>query len=167
MVPRLTPQIRPALRADLSAIREIYNQGIEDRIATLDADPKTDVDIERWFADHGGRYAVLVAQVDGSIVGWASLNRYSRRAAYDAVADLSIYVIREWRGKGIGTALMSGVEAWARDNAFHKIVLFALHSNALGLNLYRRSGFTDVGVFREHGKIGGRFVDVVAMEKVF
>jgi len=167
MVPGLTPLVRTALRADLPSIRAIYNEGIEDRIATLDADPKTDADLERWFADHGGRYAVLVAEIAGSIVGWASLNRYSPRTAYDGVADLSIYVVRQWRGKGVGKALMTGIEVEARRNAFHKIVLFMLDFNELGRGLYRRSGFQDVGVFRQQGKVEGRFVDVLAMEKVF
>ena len=110
---------------------------------------------------------MLVGEIEESIAGWASLNRYSPRRAYDEVADLSIYVDRAWRGKGVGRALMRGIEAAARNGAFHKIVLFTFASNAAGRNLYRGSGLVDVGVFREQGKVDGRFVDVLAMEKVF
>jgi len=53
--------VRDALESDLAAIREIYNQGIEDRIAMLDEDPKSEADIREWFGQHGDRYAVLVA----------------------------------------------------------------------------------------------------------
>ena len=167
VVSRLTPSIRRASCADLGAIRVIYNQGIEDRVATLDVEPKTDADIERWFADHDGRYAVLVAASAGEVIGWASLNRHSRRAAHAGVADLSIYVARAARGRGVGGALMDALVEAAREGGFHKIVLFALASNEQGRRLYRRSGFADVGVFREHGTIDGRMVDVLAMEKVF
>jgi L-amino acid N-acyltransferase YncA len=164
MVPGL---IRSATPDDLSAIRAIYNQGIEDRIATLDQDPKSEADIENWYAAHGNRYAVLVAIDDGAVCGWAALNRYSPRSAYDGVADLSIYVRRELRGRGIGGALLGELESAARANGFHKLVLFTFDFNALGRRLYRRSGFRDVGTFRRQGRLDGRFVDVVAMEKVF
>ena len=161
-------EIRPANAADLPSIREIYNQGIEDRIATLDLEEKSQEDIERWFAAHGARYAVLVAEESGQIIGWASLNRFSPRRAYDGVADVSVYVRRECRGLGTGGALMRALEAVARANGFHKMVLFTFDFNAPGQSLYRRSGFARVGVFRSQGRLDdGRFVDVVAMEKVF
>jgi L-amino acid N-acyltransferase YncA len=160
------PAIRPAREADLGAIRAIYNEGIEDRVATLDEDPKTDGDIREWFAAHSDRYAVLVAERDGEIVGWASLNPYSHRCAYRAVADLSVYVARNARGTGVGSALLSALEPVARANEFHKIVLFALAFNDAGLRLYRSLGYRYVGVFEEQGLLDGRAVDVVAMERI-
>lgn len=159
--------IRVAMHADLPAIRVIYNQGIEDRIATLDLEPKSEADIERWFNDHSGRYATRVAVEEGSVAGWASLNRYSPRAAYDAVAELSIYVRRDARGRGVGRALLENLGSTARANGFRKIVLFALAFNAAGQSLYRSSGFREVGTFLQQGRINGRLVDVMAMEKVF
>src|SRR5665213_2054053 len=97
MTERFDPAIRRATENDLSAIRRIYNEGIVDRVATLDVDEKTDADISTWWNDHGERYVVLVGERSGEIVGWASLNRYSHRCAYDGVADLSIYVARTAR----------------------------------------------------------------------
>jgi len=162
----LLAQVRPADPADLGAIRRIYNQGIEDRVATLDESAKDEAQIADWYAAHAGRYGVVVAEREGAIVGWASLNPYSHRCAYDGVADLSIYVERASRGSGVGTMLLREIQHLAKTNAFHKIVLFALERNAPGLRLYYRQGFTHVGVFREQGKLDGRFVDVVAMEKI-
>ena len=98
--------IRKAISADLPFILTIYNQGIEDRIATLEQDLKEMSDIEIWFQEHQGRYSVLVAESKGEIVGWASLNPYSHRCAYQGVADLSVYVDRACRGKGIGGLLL-------------------------------------------------------------
>jgi len=93
--------VRDAAAADLEAIRRIYNEGIEDRIATLDADPKDADDIAAWWAQHGERYRVLVAEAaGGTVLGWASLNPYSHRCAYNGVADLSVYVARAARGCG-------------------------------------------------------------------
>ncbi|HEY8315043.1 MAG TPA: arsinothricin resistance N-acetyltransferase ArsN1 family A [Candidatus Baltobacteraceae bacterium] len=159
-------RVRDATVADLPAIGSIYNQGIADRQATLDVGPKDENDMRAWLADHGGRYAVLVAERNGEVVGWASLNSYSHRCAYDGVADLSIYVAREHRSTGIGTRLLPLLERRAIEQAFHKIVLFALASNDAGARLYSILGYRHVGVFREQGRIDEEFVDVIAMEKI-
>ena len=158
--------IESASASDLDAIREIYNEGIEDRIATLETSLKSAEDISAWFGEHDGRYDVLVARMQGDIAGWASLNRFSHRCAHSAIADLSVYVARLQRGRGIGYALLTNLESRARESGFHKIVLHALNANEHGKRLYRKCGFVEVGVFKEHGTLDGRFVDVVAMEKL-
>ncbi len=159
-------RVRSASAGDLDAIRRIYNDGIEDRIATLDEDPKTADDMAAWWSAHQGRYAVLVAaNPGGEIVGWASLNPYSNRCAYDGVADLSVYVARDARGTGVGSLLLRAPEKTAKAQDFHKIVLFTFTFNASGQGLYRKLGYREVGTFHEMGKLDGRFVDVMAMEK--
>jgi L-amino acid N-acyltransferase YncA len=122
--------------------------------------------IRSWFEEHQGRYSVLVAEIDSQIVGWASLNRYSHRCAYNGVADLSVYVDRSFRGKGIGTVLLKELEKEAKTNGFHKMVLFTFLFNKLGQRLYRKMGFREVGVLEKQGRLDGRFVDVMAMEKL-
>ncbi len=164
MIESLT--VRRALPADLEAIRRIYNEGIEDRIATLDVEPKSSDDIVTWWREHDGKYAVLVATASETIVGWAALNRFSQRCAHSGVADLSVYVARGQRGCGIGAKLLRRLEDEARAGGFRKIVLHALDSNEHGKRLYVKCGFREVGVFEDHGVIDGGFADVVAMEKL-
>ena len=103
MLQRITT--RPAEGGDLEAIRWIYNQGIEDRIATLDTEPKSREDIAAWWNEHDERYAVLVATEEDIVIGWASLNRFSHRCAHSSIADLSIYVERTRRGHGTGSLI--------------------------------------------------------------
>ncbi|MBC5804869.1 MAG: GNAT family N-acetyltransferase [Candidatus Eremiobacter antarcticus] len=158
--------VRSAGADDLEAIRAIYNEGIEDGIATLDYDVKTHAQMRDWFEQRSTRYPVIVACRDGQVVGWASLNPYSHRCAYNGVADLSIYVRRDARGQGVGTELMAEIEELARAKDFHKIVLHALTDNPAGRRLYEKRDFRDVGVFKEQGRLDGRFVDVIAMEKI-
>jgi phosphinothricin acetyltransferase len=158
--------IRLITPADLGAVTSIYNQGIEDRIATLETDAKSEEEVTSWLTDRPARYAVLVAESEGHIFGWAALNPYSHRCAYAGVADLSIYIERSARGKGIGHALLAALEERACALAFHKIVLFTFPFNAAGQALYRRRGFREVGIFREQGSLGGRPIDVMAMEKI-
>lgn len=159
-------KIRPAEARDLPGILEIYNMGIEDRIATLEVDIKDLAYMKAWLDDHADRYAVLVAEMEDQIVGWASLNRYSHRCAYNGVADLSIYISRDNRGKGIGRALLQELDAVARNNQFYKIVLFTFPQNEPGQRLYRKAGYRQVGVFEKQGILEGQFIDVMAMEKL-
>lgn len=164
---KLQLAIRSAGDEDIPAITNIYNQGIADRIATLEVDAKTEEDVKRWLLDERPtRYEVIVAESDGTIAGWAALRPYSHRCAYAGVADLSIYVERDARGKGVGEALLVALEERARHNDFHKIVLFTFPFNGAGQRLYQKRGFRDVGTFREQGTLDGRLVDVLIMEKI-
>jgi L-amino acid N-acyltransferase YncA len=157
--------IRKAEESDLPNILYIYNQGIEDRIATLETIPKNEAYIRNWFAHHQDRYAVLVAKSHGKIAGWASINPYSSRSAYDGVGDLSIYIDRDHRGKGIGGKILAELERLGRENQFYKFVLFTFPFNQLGQGLYRKAGYREVGIFQNQGVLDGQFVDVMAMEK--
>jgi phosphinothricin acetyltransferase len=159
-------RLRDATTADIPRICAIHNQGIEDRVATLDVDPHTLAEQQEWFSHHGPRHPVIVAESIEDIVGWASLNQFSARPAYRLVADLSVYVERQWRGKGVGTQLLGEVEARARLLGYHKIVLAAFPFNHAGMRLYERCGFRTVGIYREQGIIDGRWVDTIIMEKL-
>jgi L-amino acid N-acyltransferase YncA/protein-tyrosine-phosphatase len=163
----VSPHVRIGIEPDLDAIRRIFNEGIEDRVATLDDTPKSAAEMETWWDEHDERYSIFVAQDDSAnVVGWASLNPYLHRCTYQGVADLSVYVSRDHRGTGVGSALLAALEKHAKERDFRKIVLFALASNANGQGLYRKLGYREVGVFREQGLLEGRLVDVMAMEKI-
>jgi L-amino acid N-acyltransferase YncA len=159
-------RVRDATQADVPRICVIHNQGIEDRVATLDVEPHTVDEQLEWFQRHGSRHPVVVAEAAGEIIGWASLNPFSARPAYRLVADLSVYIDRGWRGKGIGTRLLREVEARARALGYHKIVLSAFPFNQAGMRLYEKFGFRTVGIYQEQGLIDGRWVDTIIMEKL-
>lgn len=158
--------IRPARFADVPGIREIRNQGIVDRVATLDAEPHTAQETLAWFAKHGPRHPVLVAEFDGSLVGWVSLNPFNPRKAYQYVADLSVYVERQRRGKGVGAKLLQTISRLGQELEYHKIVLSAFPFNTAGIRLYERHGFTTVGIYKEMGQLDGHWVDTIIMEKL-
>ena len=198
--------VRLAVPADAAAICTIYNQGIEDRIATLETELRTADERRRWLLSRSPRHPVIVAEADAGpsapgpersepaaraggspavsersepaaragaspgaralVVGWASLNSFNPRHAYDGVADLSVYVERGWRGRGVGRCLLERLVEIGREVGYHKLVLAAFPFNAAGLTLYERLGFSRVGVYREQGRLDGRWVDVLVMERL-
>src|SRR5713226_4734242 len=103
--------IRPAVPADADAICTIYNQGIEDRQATLETTLRTPDERVAWLTGRSPRHPVLVAR-HGAVVGWASLNPFNPRPCYEHVADLSIYVASGARGTGVGSLLLDTL-IWA------------------------------------------------------
>jgi phosphinothricin acetyltransferase len=158
--------VRDAVVGDAASIAEIYNQGIEDRLATLETERRSADERQAWLAERSARNPVLVALDAGRVVGWASLNRFNARAAYDHVADFSVYVDRDWRGHGVGRLLLAKLEERARQIGYHKLVLAAFPTNTAGRRLYERRGFREVGIYYEQGLLDGRWVDVLLMEKV-
>jgi L-amino acid N-acyltransferase YncA len=165
--------IRAATEADAAAICLIYNQGIEDRIATLETELRTPEERRQWMAARGPRHPVFVAEAaspsgaaTSTVVGWSSLNAFNPREAYRHVADLSVYVERGWRGRGVGRRLLEHLIERARTLGYHKMMLSTFPFNASGVALYERMGFTRVGFFREMGQLDGRWIDTLIMEKM-
>ncbi len=179
-------RMRDATAADAAAICTIYNQGIEDRIATLETELRTPAERRAWLAARAPRHPVLVAETTepprthGSpppdrsgladpattIIAWGSLNSFNPRPAYDHVVDISVYVERGWRGRRVGRVVLDALVARARTLGYHKMVLAAFPFNAPGVALYERFGFATVGTYREQGRLDGAWVDVVVMEKL-
>jgi phosphinothricin acetyltransferase len=99
-------------------------------------------------------------------IGWASLNVFNARDAYRFVADISVYVERGWRGKGVGRVMLEKLVELGRTHGYHKLVLSAFPGNAAGMALYSKSGFRTVGIYHEQGQLDGQWVDTIIMEKV-
>jgi L-amino acid N-acyltransferase YncA len=160
--------IREATRDDAAAIARIYNQGIEDRVATLETTLRTADERREWLARRSERQPVFVAlsNASGAVIGWASLNQFNPRPAYDHVADFSVYVDRAARGAGVGNMLLCALEESARRIGYHKLVLAAFPTNSAGMRLYQRRGFDVVGTYHEQGLLNGEWVDVILMEKI-
>ena len=179
-------RIRLATADDAAAICRIYNQGIEDRVATLETELRTPDERRVWLASRSPRHPVIVAETTDenrhergearepvpshdpvpSVIGWGSLNVYNAREAYRFVADFSIYVDRAWRGKRVGGATLSRLIELAREHGFHKMVLSAFPTNVGGIALYARHGFRTVGIYEEQGLLDGHWVDTIIMEKL-
>jgi L-amino acid N-acyltransferase YncA len=158
--------VRLATPDDADAICEIYNQGIEDRVATLETELRTPDERRRWLAARSPRHPVIVAETGTRIAAWGSLNVFNAREAYRFVADFSVYVERAFRGKGAGSAVLARLVELGREHGYRKLVLSAFPTNTGGMALYTKFGFRTVGIYKEQGLLDGQWVDTVIMEKL-
>ena len=146
---------------DWPAVREIYEQGIATGQATFEtATPSWN----EWDAAHFVDLR-LVAEDDGGVVGWAALSPVSRRACYAGVAEGSVYVSEETRGRGIGKALLQRLLADAHEAGFWTIQTSIFPENVASIELHRRCGFRVVGTRERIGQLDGVWRDTVLMER--
>ena len=158
--------VRLACIEHAAAIARIYNQGIAERIATFETEPRTAEDIKRVLAERGDRYPTVVVERDGEVVAWAGAGSYRARPCYDPIAEHSVYVDRAQRGRGSGRVALEALLAEAERRGFLKLVSRIFPENVGSLALHRKVGFREVGIYRRHGKLDGEWRDCVIVEKL-
>ena len=136
---------RAAVPEDAAAIAGIYNQGIEDRVATFETRRRSEADVRAWF---DGAHPIMVAEQAGEIVAFAVSSSYRPRECYAGIAECSVYVVRAARGRGAGRLVLSAlIEAASR-------------------RLCRSLGFREVGLYEKHARLDGVWRDVVIVERL-
>lgn len=154
---------RSARRADAAAIARIFNEGIADRVATFETEPRTEDDIVDWISRGD---PVVVGEVDDEVVAWAAAHAYRPRACYDGVGDYSIYVARERRGMGLGRPTLLALLQECERRGYWKLVARIFPENGPSLALARAVGFREVGVYLRHAKLDGEWRDCVIVERL-
>lgn len=161
-----TFRLRPAVLGDAASVTAIYNQGIAERGATFETEPRRVEDLEVRIAEQD-RYPLLVLVAgDGRVVGWAGLSAYRARACYAGIAEFSIYLDASARGRGGGRVLLTGLLDAARHRGFWKLVSRIFPFNRASRALCRACGFREVGIYEKHGLLDGRWLDVVIVERL-
>jgi L-amino acid N-acyltransferase YncA len=158
------PTLRLATVADLPTIDEIYNPYVLTSTCTYQTEPTSPAERAAWFANRGPGHPVTVAELDGRLVGWASISRFRDRAAYDRTVENAVYVRPEFHRQGIGSTLLVDSIARARAARHHAIVAVIDAEQAGSIALHERHGFTRVAHLREVGFKFGRWLDVVYLE---
>lgn len=154
---------RVATPAEADRIAQIYNEGIEDRVATFETRPRTDADIRCWF---DASHPIVVVEDDGQVIAFAATSSYRPRECYAGIAECSVYVARQARGRGAGRLALKALLAAAEKAGYWKLVSRVFTDNAASRALIRSLGFREVGVYEKHGKLDGVWRDVVIVEKL-
>lgn len=157
-------QIRPATLADAAQMCEIYNREVLESTVTLDMVARSISDQEEWIRARSGGLAALVADIDGTIVGFVSLSFYRDRPGYRTSVEDSVYVHRDHHGTGVGSALLAAVIETAQNHGFHALFARIVGPQEASVNLHKRHGFSLVGIEREVARKFGRWHDVALMQ---
>jgi phosphinothricin acetyltransferase len=160
-----TLHARPACLEDAAAVTAIYNQGIEDRVGTFETEPRTLAQIEAWYP-HAKAF-VVVEDGAGHVLGYAVAHPYADRCCYQGIGEFSVYVAREARGRGVGRVAMAALNEACREAGLWKLLSRVFPENRASLNLMAWSGFSEIGVHKNHGKLDGVWRDCVIVEQVF
>jgi len=148
----------------LDVITDIYNEAVLNTVATFDTEPKTIEEQEIWFLSHNSKYPILVAQFRNKIIGWASLTKWSDKCAYSDTAECSLYIKKEYQGKGFGKLVLTALLQEARKSGLHTIIARITEGNDTSLNLCSSLGFRNIGTTREVGRKFGKLLDFHLMQ---
>ncbi|MEN9802586.1 MAG: hypothetical protein RLZ37_1711 [Actinomycetota bacterium] len=159
--------IRSATLLDAEAIRQIYNEEVENSTATMDLVPRTLDEQRQWQIERSGAFTTLVA-VDrsGAILGFAALSPYKERAAYRPTVEDSVYVHSSHVGRGVGKALLTAVVEAAAESGFHSVIARISSSGEASQALHRACGFREIGREIEVARKFNRWIDVIVMQRM-
>ncbi|TFE22589.1 GNAT family N-acetyltransferase [Cohnella luojiensis] len=157
-------EIVHAAKEDLNDIVEIYNTTIDSRMVTADLEPVTVESRVKWFEEHSEHHRPLwVMKVDGQIIAWLSFSSFHSRAAYDATAEISIYISPTHRSRGIGSIfLQKAIEECPRLH-IRNIVALVFGHNEPSLALLRKFGFEQWGLLPGVANLDGIDRNLVMM----
>ena len=155
------PEIREMTAEDWPEVARIYREGIETGDATFETDVPSREEWDRGHLDDPR----LVATLDGETVGWAALSPVSSRCVYDGVAEVSVYVGEEARGRGVGKRLLKALVRASEEEGIWTLQAGIFPENEASIAIHERCGFRVVGVREKLGEMEGRWRDVVLMER--
>lgn len=155
-------KIRAAEEKDMPELLDIYNYEVEKGYATFDLRPKTMEERMVWFREHNrDNHPLIVAEEDGKAVGYASLSSYRIKEAYAATVELSLYVHKDYRRRGIAAELAETILNMAREREdIHTVISVITGGNAASMKLHKKLGFTHCGTMREVGVKFGKLLDI-------
>jgi phosphinothricin acetyltransferase len=159
------PELRPALSDDAEAIAAVFEQGVEDRVATFETAVP---DAEEWRRRlEAGELLVLVAEEDGHVIAFAVAGPYAdRHRYYDGVRETTMYVERGSRRRGVGLHLLNALAEAAEERGAYKLVGKIFTTNEASIALVRQCGFREVGMHIRHGRLDGDWRDVLVVERL-
>jgi L-amino acid N-acyltransferase YncA len=156
--------VRDALESDLPAIVAIYNSTVPGRMVTADTEPVTIESRLPWFRDHSPRWRPLwVVEDGGDAIAWLSFQSFYGRPAYNATAEVSVYVAEAHRKKGIGRMLLERAIARGPGLGMKTLMGFIFAHNTPSLKLFERCGFERWGYFPRVAELDGIERDLVVL----
>ncbi len=160
--------LRPGETGDIAALVSIYNYYVVETHITFDTRPFTVGSRTQWFSVFGqtGPYRLFIAEVGGTVIGYASSTRFKEKAAYARSVETTIYLDPDWTGKGIGARLYAKLlDALEAEPKVHRAYGGVALPNPASIALHEALGFEKVATYHEVGYKFDRYYDVCWFEK--
>ena len=160
-------KFRLAEFSDLEEIVRIYNSTIPSRLVTADLNFVSVEDRTPWFYKHSAdKRPLWMVESDGEIVGWAGLQNFHEREAYDITAEISIYLDENARGKGFGRMILQEIVKRAPGLGIEKLIGLIFSHNIPSIQLFTSEGFAEWGNLPDVAKLDGtlRGLTIVGMK---
>ena len=160
-------QIRPSKAADMPVIAEIYGYHVHNGLASFELlAPSIDEMTQRRADVISRSFPYLVAELEGRVVGYAYASLYRSRPAYRHTLEDSVYLHRDFAGRGIGRALLEALtEACVKAGARQLVAVIGDSANKASIKLHAACGFKRTGTLKAVGFKFGRWVDSVIMQR--
>lgn len=157
--------LRNAREDDLEAILEIYNDVIINTTAVYSEKPHTLQMRSQWYHERvNNNFPVYVAVADGKIAGFSSFGHFRAWPCYRYTVEVSVYVEKSFRGKGISKILLRALIDRAKVMNIHAVIAGISADNEISINLHQSFGFREVANFKEVGYKFGRWLDLKFLE---
>ena len=159
--------VRPADRSDLLRINEIYNSCIVGSHTSFDTEPWTPKEREQWYARYvePSRFHLLVIELDGLVMGFASSSPFRDKAAYDTSVETTIVLDERILGQGFGRTLLEALLTEITDGSAHRAYALIALPNEASVRLHAAVGYRSVGVLDEVGHKLDDYHSVQIMER--
>ncbi len=155
-------QIREMENADAEGVLAIFQQGIDGQNATFDQEVPT---WEKWNESHFSNSRFVITNENDEIVGWCALKPISDRNCFRGVAEVSIYLDRNYQSKGLGKILIRKLILDSEEHDFWTLQAGIFPENKASVSLFQSSGFRIVGTRERISKMNGKWRDVLLLEK--
>ncbi|MDP4097996.1 GNAT family N-acetyltransferase [Paenibacillus sp. P96] len=152
--------LREAALQDLPEMLAIYNEAVLNSTATFDLEAQTLEERTVWFHKYGDKHPLIVAEADGKVAGYACLSPFRAKPAYVYSTELSIYIDSGFRGRRIGSTLMTDILERASALGYHTVISGLVGGNEASRRLHEKFGFSYIGAFKEVGLKFGEWHDV-------
>lgn len=156
--------VRLCTEADGPQLAALYNHYVSTSTVTFDLEVRTETTQREWIRSHDGSHPAIVASAGETIVGFASLTPYRPRLAYTTSVEDSVYVHKDWHGRGVGRLLLSEILRLAERYGYHTVIGRIVGGHSASISLHESLGFIQIGTEREIGRKFGRWLDVVVLQ---